>query len=70
MQTYTFDELDQRGQLFATNRYKEAIWNNDFKDVPAEVLPQVELDRHKLAHMAFTFANDGWRFNEHGERTA
>lgn len=59
MQTFTFDELDNRGKHIAYGTYSHAIIDHM---IPETVEPTFDLVCSAL--------RDGWRFTERGERIA
>lgn len=71
MQTFTFNQLDERGQANTLHKYADKIWQADFANVPASVLPSApNLPRAKAIHAQVAFVADSWRFTIHGERVA
>lgn len=66
MQTYKYEELDERGQIAAVKRYEK---NKEVQDKILDIALNWEYQENQdievvaLKHM-------GWRFNEHGERIA
>ena len=64
MQSYTFEELDIRGKVFAVSRYPASHLIND---LAAGV--DVSAPGFCLAD-SYVFQFIHWRFTEHGERVA
>ena len=68
MQTFTFDELDKRGQAYAVARYGE---EQEATEYVAELLDFEDAGTVKAdISPATVFDSLGYRFNEHGERIA
>ncbi len=64
MTTYTFDQLDERGQANAINLYYADPDYTRFCDKMKEELPEEVMLEQDFFRAA------GWRFTEHGERIA
>lgn len=66
METYTFDQLDERAQLAAVARYE------DTEEMKSKILDVALTYRYRegvrIERLALSLM--GWRFNEHGERIA
>lgn len=64
MRTFTFNELDERGQEYAIANY----WADSIiQDFTAQ---EMEKNADDIPTAEDCFMALGWRFNEHGERIA
>lgn len=64
MKTFAFDELDERGQNAAINRYYA---DSDYQNF----IEEVQKERPEESPSVGEWASErGLRFNEHGERIA
>lgn len=63
MQSYTFDQLDERGQKNARAKYWDEATHN-YPDFLSRSSPEV------LVYFIGFVDGGSWRFNEHGERIA